>query len=377
MKVAIRSLMRATATLTLAAMLAGTGADRAAAQAAPNFDAASYFKGKTIELIIPLRAGGTVDLVARYFASEFPKFLPGEPRILARNVTPRIAGANFVSKSKPDGLTFGLVSTVLYQDQFHPSATFDVAKFRYIGSTNSVSGPLFVRGDLPYKDIVAAKDGKTPIRVITMPDPASVTGFDFAPLLLAEAFNLPLQAIPVSDTALQVQLLMLERGEIDGISRGIVYYHLPHIRPGWIAKNTVKPFAFFGMPGVKMWQANEEAPPVPNVTDLIEDPKLKEAWEATVLSNLALWVPFYLPPETPQPIVEVYRKAFKAAMDDPAFRKGYEAIDGVAAQPVSGEEAQKMVERFGALAESFRPKYEPLVKELYKKYTDAYKNRQK
>jgi tripartite-type tricarboxylate transporter receptor subunit TctC len=347
----------------------------AIAQTTATFDAEAYFKGRTLELVIPLRAGGTVDLIARYFAAEFPKFLPGQPRIQPRNVTPRIAGANYMSKSKPDGLTFGLVSNVLYQDQFHKSATFDVAQFRYIGAPNSIEGAWFVRGELPYKNIVDAKGGKTPIRITVMPEASAMTAFDVAPLLLAEAFDLPLQAIPISDTATAVQFQMLERNETDGISRGIVYYHLPNTRPGWITKNVVKPFAFVGQPGVKMWPAKEEGPVAPNVTDLITDPELKEAWESTVLPVVPLWAPFFLPPGTPDHLVEVYREAFRKAFEDPEFRKGYEKIDGVEVRPISGAEAQQKVEHYAKLTNAYQPKYEAILNRLYKKYTDAHRNR--
>jgi tripartite-type tricarboxylate transporter receptor subunit TctC len=332
-------------------------------------DAEDYFKGKTITLIIPLGSGGTVDLIARYFTAEFGKFIPGNPRIVARNVTPRTAGTNFVAKSAPDGFTLGISSSVLYQEQYDPSSDFDVAAFRYIGATNTLEGAWFVQGKLPYDNVLDAKGGKTPIRMAVMPSAKALTSFDFTPLLIAEAFDLPLQAIPISSTGLGKQLTMLERDEIDGIHRGIVYYQLPRIRPGWIENRTVKPFAFVGLPGTEMWPSKEGGAIVPNVTDLIEDPELKDAWNATVLPSLALWVPFYLPPNTPDHIVQVYRSAFDAAMADPTFRRGYEAIEGMEARPVQGADAQKTVEQYAAMFRDYLPRYEPLATKLFKKYT--------
>jgi tripartite-type tricarboxylate transporter receptor subunit TctC len=349
--------------------LLGIPLSAAAQKAVQDVDVESYFKGKTITLIIPLRAGGGVDLRARYFASEFGKFLPGKPRIVARNVTPRIAGWNFVAKSAPDGLTFGISSSVLYQEQADPSANFDVAGFRYIGATNTLEGAWFVQGKLPYDDILDAKGGKTPIRMVTMPEPTKLTGFDFAPLVLAEAFDLSLRLIPISSTGTGNQYPMLERDEIDGINRGIVYYHLPNRRPGWIKNGTVKPFAFLGLPGTEMWPSKEGGATVPNVTDLIKDPELKDAWDAIVVPNLDIWLPFYLPPETPDNIVEVYRTAFAAAMDNPGFRKRYEEMEGVEARPVPGADVQRRVEEYSELFQEFQPRYEVLVMRLYKKYT--------
>jgi hypothetical protein len=169
---------------------------------------------------------------------------------------------------------------------------------------------------------------------------------------------------------------MLERGEIDGINRGIVYYQVPRIRPGWLTKGTVKPFAFIGLPDTKMWPAKETDKVVANVTDMITDPALREAWDATIMSSLALWAPFFLPPGTPDHIVEVWRTAFDKAIADPTFREGYEKIDGIEARPVKGAAAQALVEKYAVASRNYHPKYEAIVTSLYQKYTDAYKNRQ-
>ena len=63
-------------------------------------------------------------------------------------------------------------------------------------------------------------------------------------------------------------------------------------------------------------------------------------------------------------------------MADPTFRHGYETIDGIEARPVKGAAAQAMVEKYAEASRNYQPKYEALVTSLYKKYTDAYKNRQ-
>jgi hypothetical protein len=93
----------------------------------------------------------------------------------------------------------------------------------------------------------------------------------FSGMLLAEAFDLNLRPIPVSDaTSGAVLMLGLERGDWNSYIRAGQYWQLPHQRPGWSADGFVKPFAFMGPSGADM-EPNAESPAVAsNVTDLLE-----------------------------------------------------------------------------------------------------------
>ena len=70
--------------------------------------AAADFSGKTIEIIVPVAAGGGTDLWSRFWAAKVSKHLPGKPTILVRNLPGggQITGGNsFAAHAKPDGLT--------------------------------------------------------------------------------------------------------------------------------------------------------------------------------------------------------------------------------------------------------------------------------
>lgn len=73
----------------------------AGAQAAPNF------KGKVITFIIPYAPGGGTDIWSRMAAQHFGKFLPGNPRIVIRNIPGGggMIGSNKAWSSKPNGRT--------------------------------------------------------------------------------------------------------------------------------------------------------------------------------------------------------------------------------------------------------------------------------
>lgn len=88
---------------TAAAIVAGAGT-----LGAPSVSEAGYYDGKTITVIVGLRAGGTTDRFARSFASFWQKHTPGNPQFVVKNMpgAGALKATNFVAeKAKPDGLT--------------------------------------------------------------------------------------------------------------------------------------------------------------------------------------------------------------------------------------------------------------------------------
>ena len=85
-----------------ALMFASVACGGAQAQSEP------YFKGKTINIVVGLDAGGTVDLFARLFAQVIQKHLKGSPTMLVQNM-PGAGGllaTNYLAeRAKPDGQT--------------------------------------------------------------------------------------------------------------------------------------------------------------------------------------------------------------------------------------------------------------------------------
>ncbi len=89
-------------TLTITPALA------ALALAAPS-NAAPYYQGKTVTLIVGLGGGGGPDIMARLLARHLPKHLEGSPKVIVKNMP----GARFMKahnfifeKAKLDGLNF-------------------------------------------------------------------------------------------------------------------------------------------------------------------------------------------------------------------------------------------------------------------------------
>jgi len=98
----------------------------------------SFFKGKTIRIIVGLSAGGGFDAYSRLIGRHMGKHIPGHPSFFVENMTGAgsLVAANYLyKKAKPDGLTIGhyLGSLAMAQVLGQKGIQFDVRKFRYLG----------------------------------------------------------------------------------------------------------------------------------------------------------------------------------------------------------------------------------------------------
>ncbi len=125
-----------------------------------------FYKGKTMRIMVGSTAGGFYDRWARLFAKYMGKYIPGQPEIVAQNMTGAgsvIAANHVFNVAKPDGLTLVMPLNGVYIDQFvgRNEVQFDMRKFRFIGSPVSESIIFYMRADAPYKsiaDIIKAKE---------------------------------------------------------------------------------------------------------------------------------------------------------------------------------------------------------------------------
>lgn len=75
--------------------------------ASPSAPAGLSFAGKTITVAVPYTPGGGADIMGRLYAMYLPRYLPGNPTLVVRNMPggEGTIGAHFAYGSKPDGLT--------------------------------------------------------------------------------------------------------------------------------------------------------------------------------------------------------------------------------------------------------------------------------
>ena len=103
--------------------------------------AEAAFKGKTINFIVALAAGGGYDQYARTMARYLERHIPGHPNVVVQNMTGAagMRATNWLYVAAPrDGLTIGITQRSVLVEPLYGTkeATFDPTKFSWIASLN-------------------------------------------------------------------------------------------------------------------------------------------------------------------------------------------------------------------------------------------------
>lgn len=134
---------RATAIVTVLAAVALLAA------AAP---AADYYAGKTVTVLVSSSPGGGTDTTARLVSRYLPKFIPGNPDTIVRNMPGgggTVANNYFTRRAKADGLTMSQDSSSALSTYVRGGkrVKYNPREYNYIGSIMRGGSILMVRKD--------------------------------------------------------------------------------------------------------------------------------------------------------------------------------------------------------------------------------------
>jgi putative tricarboxylic transport membrane protein len=165
----------------------------------PAADAANFFAGKTVTIIVPYGPGGGYDKWARLVAPYFKKDLgAAEVKVENRPGGGGLVGADMVYNSKPDGLTIGDTNAggdVFAEMAKDPGVQFKTRKMNWLGRPDNDPHVIAVHPDSPYKtfdDIVALKGGKTVLKCLAS---GKGSGDYNATVIAMNAFQVPFHMV--------------------------------------------------------------------------------------------------------------------------------------------------------------------------------------
>ena len=334
----------------------------------PGFDAEAYFKGKTISLMVGFNPGGGTDAQARFMSRAWPKFIPGNPRIVVRNLTPVVVERNFVWNAKPDGLTLAIEATPGVADTFTPQAQFDVRESTMIGVTSGGEGAWVIRGTLPYDCMDTAFDSPGPALTvgISAPTPADLSS-NVSIGWLALKYNIPLEIRNVSAAGSAEQYVMIERGDVNSWVTGTIWDQYPITRPGWTRDGFLRPFADLSVPGFDLGHNGEADFHCPNVADTYLEGEDLELWLAmrprSVIAKNIIG-----PPGMGPEVTQTLRDALAAAMADEEFAASMQGFTGIKNLFTDGATAQQIVIDMVNGFEANRGTIDDLLEEVHEKF---------
>ena len=274
----------------------------AAAAPARADDVADFYRGRTLSLIAGFNVGGGADAYARLIARHLGAHLPGNPTVVVKNMqgAGSALAANHVFTASPrDGSEIGLFAGNMAVDPVigGAAAKFDARSFNWIGAPASETNVCLASRASAFKTI----DDTFKAEMVT-----GTGTYDF-PVVLNNVLGTRLKLVKGYAGSAALRLAM-ERGEIDGFC-GVT---LDSMRTAGLTESKAN---YLLQIGLKKDPALGAIPFVMDYASREEDRQILRL----IFGWLDLERPLAAPPATPPERVAALRRAFDAAMADPAL----------------------------------------------------------
>jgi len=297
----------------------------------------SFYRGKTIRVIVGFAAGGGFDQYARTIARHMPKHIPGNPAMIVDNMTgagSRLAANYLYKASAPDGLTIGnfIGSLLLQQILGDQGVEFDGKRFEWLGAPvqdETVCALTKASGVTNLDQWLAAK------KPVKLGGEAPGANDSDVPRMLQATLKLPLQLIEGYKGTSFIRIAA-EAGEVDGGC-----WTWASIRSTW--KKGIDSGDVIPIIQVNAKKAHD-IQQVPNAIDQVKTPEAKALLEAGVHAPSAILRAYALPPGIPKDRLNLLRDAFNATMKDKEFVA--EIVKGnLELDPLNGAEVETIARK--------------------------------
>jgi tripartite-type tricarboxylate transporter receptor subunit TctC len=298
-------------------------------------DVADFYRGKTVRIVIGYGAGGGYDVYTKFLARFLGEHIPGKPTVIAQNMPGAGSrnAANWLYNVAPkDGTVLGVLGQATPADQAlgQSGIQFDVRKFNWLGNMVAVNNIMITWHETGVRTIEDAKKRALAIGATGASSPSVLY-----PTVANNLFGTQFKIVSGYPGGGDIMLAM-ERREVDG--RGSdSWASLKANNPAWIKERKVNILFQVGP------RREPDLPDPPLLTELAQNDEQKQILEV-ISGDAAVGRPLLTAPDVPAARVQALRKAFDAAMRDPAFREAAKKAN-MYFNPIGGEELQKIVNR--------------------------------
>jgi tripartite-type tricarboxylate transporter receptor subunit TctC len=313
-------------------------------------DAADFYHGKTIRLIVGASPSRGYSAHARIVARYMGRHIPGNPAIIVQNMPAGsgVAAANYLfNAAMKDGSEIELFNRYTIQDAVLgvKQALYAPEKFNWLGTTASYSDNAYVfivRAALPIHTIEDLRNADPPL---------NIGNAGSTPIrILQEALGLKFKVI--SGFQGDDLDLAFERGEIDGQTEG--YLTIMATRPYWLTQKFARIMIQFGRSD--RLPALADVPTARELAGTPEDRQLIEFTEAPIM----IGYPFAAPPDVPPERVAALRAGFTATMEDADFQADMHSAN-LEYSPKTGAEVAAIVDQLAHASPAIIARYKSIV----------------
>jgi len=295
---------------------------------------AADFPKRSISIIVPYSPGGGFDTQARGIAPFLEKYLPGKANVIIKNMPGAggLVATHHVWNSKPDGYKIlqCVVAPSLVEQYLNPKEiSFRLAEFEWIGQYQKDIRAVAVQPKLPIKnwnDLVAYGK-KQPILFGT-------PGLGSPPYkesrLISKVSGIPIDLVNYPGSK-ECQAGMA-RGEIEAINLNF---------------NSLMQWGDDART-IFIWD-DERHPLIPDVPTAVQAGVPQDVYDR-IMAPPIMGTPraFAVPPGTPAEIVNILRKAFMQAMNDPGYKAWIQKAKQIYGPIVSGEDFNNVIKKMNA-----------------------------
>ncbi|MDB5534021.1 MAG: hypothetical protein JWO28_2336 [Hyphomicrobiales bacterium] len=292
---------------------------------------ADFYKDKTIDLIVGSTPGNDFDLRGRMLARNMPRFIPGHPNIVARNMPGGggiIAMNHMATRATRDGTTLHIVFPNMgpLQATGAPGIAFDLRQFYYIGNTTDSPNLMSAWHTTGVRTIDDAKK-----RELALGSSPGNTGTYYA-LALNLMIGTKFKVISGYPGGNEINLAM-ERGEIDGRASN-TYSAWKSTKPDWLTDGKLVHLVQVGR------QRHPELADVPLLHELTTNPEDRQILEF-LSASVSIARPVVTTPGVPMERVTALRRAFDQAIRSPELLAEAAKLN-MDISPLTGEDAQRI-----------------------------------
>ena len=292
-----------------------------------------FYRGKTIELIISSGVGDAVDTSARIVARHLPRFIPGQPNIVPKNMpgAGHVIAANYLyNRAAKDGTALGaLVSGfVLAQLLESTGVRFDANKFEWLTSVTSSNSVIYVWHTSTVRTIHDAMERP----VITGGTGAGSLSVIY-PTVINKVLGTRFKLVTGYKDSASLRLAM-ERDEIEARG-GASLSSLRADSPDALKEGKLIMLAQGG------FERDPEFPDIPLLSELATSDRQRGILRL-LQADVFLGRPILTAPGVPPERVALLRGAFATLLTDPEFINDQRQA-GLDVQPTTGAKLQETV----------------------------------